>query len=313
MWGNTLGWGISAVLVVIIAAVLYVLVGAVAPTPPTDLSRNPANLAALDPPMPPTELLPAPTEDGDAGDVYREFLGVYQNDPTAANVFQKSNGTAEVPKLASVLLPDRSLKRMTLFSKSPQEVINYDIKPSLDNLEPAAQSVVRIAMVVAKKDPAAAADDLQAVLALGRHLSIERIRYEELRLGLAAMETASDEIALLEKNSPRGQAAAAFSQQIKSFRTDHLDPIWPAIGTVDGDKISVHAGDIIAFSRESHERMWKIEALITMGRFKIIAGVGDRSAAARTIRLLASDPDPLIQAAAIAARDVTPETIRQAR
>jgi hypothetical protein len=127
------------------------------------------------------------------------------------------------------------------------------------------------------------------------------------------MEMAADNIASLEPTSARGQSAAAFSARIKDFRKQHIVPIWPALGTIDKDKLEQHAGDIIAFAQSSQERMWRIEALIAVGRFKLSTGVGNQTAARRALHTLVNDPDPRVAIAAVAARDVTKETLRQAR
>jgi hypothetical protein len=317
MWGNRLGWGISGVILMMIAGAVYLLAESVAATPPTDLGRNPANLAALDVPMPPPDLFPEPADNTDAGDVYRQFIHVYESDPKAADDFQRaSNASASipaVPELAEVLTRATTSKRMSLFATSPGEVINYDEKPALDDLDQAVSSAARIALIVGKKDPAKARPYLDGLMALGRHLARERVRYEELRIGLAAMEMAADNIASLQPTSARGQSAAAFSARIKDFRKQHIDPIWPALGTIDKDKLEQHAGDIIVFAQSSQERMWRIEALIAMGRFKLSTGVGNQTAARRALHTLVNDPDPRVAMAAVAARDVTRETLRQAR
>jgi hypothetical protein len=61
--------------------------------------------------------------------------------------------------------------------------------------------------------------------------------------------------------------------------------------------------------------MWRVEAILKLGRYRFNAGrIGDQRNAIKTIKdLLTHDPDPVIRAAAQAAHDLTLEQYRMMR
>src|SRR4051812_8249613 len=85
MWGNRLGWLISAALVVIMGGFLYLLVARAGQiTPPSGRFGNLEAPVAL--PTPPASVVPVMTAACDAGDLYWDAIEhVVQNEPLYEN------------------------------------------------------------------------------------------------------------------------------------------------------------------------------------------------------------------------------------
>src|SRR6266496_3251561 len=76
MWGNKLGWGISAALVIVTVGTLVMFEMANSLTPPTAFAKDPASFAVVDLPVAPSALVKM--QDGcDAGDLYRQAIDDY--------------------------------------------------------------------------------------------------------------------------------------------------------------------------------------------------------------------------------------------
>ena len=61
--------------------------------------------------------------------------------------------------------------------------------------------------------------------------------------------------------------------------------------------------------------MWRVEAILALGRVRFFSGISrsaadQRAALAGVKRIAADDPDPIVRAAAEAARDLTAEQYR---
>jgi hypothetical protein len=94
----------------------------------------------------------------------------------------------------------------------------------------------------------------------------------------------------------------------------HENDIAAQISTLDSRRIGTYAGDVFAFAARSTERMWRVEAILSMGRMRFNIGAGRRSdqlAAGRLLAQFITDPDPAVGAAARQARALTIEQYRQ--
>jgi len=111
-----------------------------------------------------------------------------------------------------------------------------------------------------------------------------------------------------------------FALAINDFRKDKVERLWEIIGGIGDEDKATYAGDIFQIARESPERMWRVEAILKLGRFKFNAATrGDQFGAKRTLRAMAAmqsvSPDPLTQlsvhSAILAAANLTLEDYRQ--
>jgi hypothetical protein len=72
-----------------------------------------------------------------------------------------------------------------------------------------------------------------------------------------------------------------------------------------------HAGDVFHIARSAKDRMWRVEAILKLGRMRYNAArLADQQAATRALEELSDDADPVIRAAANAARNLTVQEYR---
>jgi hypothetical protein len=73
-------------------------------------------------------------------------------------------------------------------------------------------------------------------------------------------------------------------------------------------------GDVFYLAQHAQERMWRVEAILALGRMKYFVGEGgrrgDQRGATRHLKQHALDKDPVIRAAAKAALELTREQMR---
>lgn len=73
-----------------------------------------------------------------------------------------------------------------------------------------------------------------------------------------------------------------------------------------------YPGDMFALADRASEVMWRVEAILALGRLKYSAErYGDQQGALAVVAGLSGSGDPRIRAAAIAARDLTVEQFRK--
>jgi hypothetical protein len=96
------------------------------------------------------------------------------------------------------------------------------------------------------------------------------------------------------------------------FYDNDIKPIYSeVISRADMQSIGQHAGDIFRIARMSKERMFRVEAVLKLGRYRFdSARAADQLAVPRILRGFQSDPDPVIRAAALGAGGLTLEEYR---
>jgi hypothetical protein len=312
MWGNALGWRISAVMfVVAIGAGLWLRVQ-MQITDPTSLALDPKNMAALSPPMP-NQPIVAQDRSGDAGDNYSKASAMYQEDQDSCDEWAaKPDGPP--PPAVQLIIDATRLSAMNLFDKSPGEVIDYQSEhPNLDSLVKLGQEMEAAAMrlkLAGKNDDARKL--LFAGYALGANLLRERVDYDEYLDGMGLMNGATDGLAELEPaGSAKQQMLSAQSSTMSDFNQQNVDPIYKVLSSIDPEKIAENAGDVFCFATRAGERMFRVEAILKLGRYRFnSARQADQLAAPRFLQKLQSEPDPVIRAAASAAAGLTVEQYR---
>jgi hypothetical protein len=81
--------------------------------------------------------------------------------------------------------------------------------------------------------------------------------------------------------------------------------------SADAPRIAANAGDVIRFAKMAKERMFRVEAILKLGRYRFDSARGaDQLAAPRILGELEKDPDPVIETAAEAALGLTIEQYR---
>ena len=309
MWGNALGWIISLLIVVATATGLVLFQRHLADlTPTTELVRDSAMLAPVALPVGPDAVV-APRDACDAGPIYRQAIERVLADRDAYERFAtEGRDSQEASALAALqLLPGAATcSQMSLFSSAPAEVINYGPKPELQAIRLAGLCAIRLGLLLTRQaKPDEAMEWYQAAFALGARLYEERLVLDELMAGLELMSAAAR--AMGDGNAQ----AQTFLNGYQEYDRARLQPLRRAIGSIDPGVIATHSGDVFHIARSAKERMWRVEAILKLGRMRYNAArLADQQAATRALEQLSDDPDPVIRAAANAARNLSIEQYR---
>jgi hypothetical protein len=312
MWGNALGWRISIVLFASAMGFGIWLRAQMQITDPTSLSLDAKNLAVLSPPIAP-EAVVKQDQPGDAGEKYSEASAAYLQDSDAVDDYaQKPEGPP--PPAMQLVIDATHLSGMNLFAKDPASVIDYQSDhPELDSLGKIGQEMEAAGL---RLERAGKAEDarkfLLAAYALGVNLLRERVDYDEYSHGMGLMDGATTALAEMEPaNSPRAQMLQDQGNALLSFDQQSVVPIYEVLVSADPARIAANAGDIFRFATKSRERMFRVEAILKLGRYRFDAGrAADQLAAPRVLRVLGLDSDPAVRAAAQAAAGLTLEQYR---
>jgi hypothetical protein len=312
MWGNRLGWTISAGIVLAAIAILLLIATSSSRTPPTAFSKDERNFGKLAVPEPPPISQPATN----GGGSYRSAISAYLENRALYEDFA-TMGTLKSPKVAQLAAIDKIVNaspQSELFAKHPREVIGYqNSKPAIEALSVLGRVMIdRLALLNQREGNVEAARKYAlAGAALGEALSRERLCWDEFALG---QELLSKSAAILGKGDD-GAAWKAFDEQRSQFFNDQIDPTIRMIRSIDPKTVGTHTGDVFQLAKRSQERMWRVEAILALGRVRFFTGTSrsaaDQRAALAAVKKIADeDPDPIIRAAAEAARDLTAEQYR---
>jgi hypothetical protein len=314
MFGNTLGWGISAVLVLVMAGFSYLIHQAGASTPPTALAGDESFFATVALPVSPATIHQA-GESCDGAEHYRAAIAAFNRDEFA---YDRVRTLADVAKLDAFpeIIKARHCSGTRLFASQPEEVITYGDRDELEALRKISQAAGTAGLLYIKDNQLDRAEELFASLfTLGQVLYGERLTYGELDTGLTLMATGSEglkRIAQARGDSDLAAKIDGFNQARIEYVKKTLQPRYEVVSSIGDKLIARHFGDILALAHHSQDRMWRIEAILKLGRYRFNAGrAGDQRKAAREVAKLAeNDPDPLIRLAAAKARDLTIEEYR---
>jgi hypothetical protein len=279
-------------------------------TPPTSLSLDANNLAVL---APPTISPPMVVQDraGDSGAEYLKAGADYQNLSDACDQFAEHPEGSPPGPIAGVL--DASGKySVDVFLPHPEVLINYESEhPELDNLLGLGRCMNRVGLLLRiNKKVEDGRKYFLAVYALGKKLYDERLTHDEYFTGLSLMNEAT--IGLSEcEDEPGKSDLVKWEGAMRDYDVNHVQPIEEALFSADQGVVAEHAGDVFVFATRAGERMFRVEAVLALGRLRFDAGrKADQLGAGRYIGKLLADPDPAVAAAAKAAGDLTVEEYR---
>jgi hypothetical protein len=324
MWGNRLGWMISGAITAGVVVLVVLVDGSAARTATTAFSSDGRNFQQLLPPGPPPALMP-PTQPCDGGPLVRQAIAMYlQNRPLYDDFAAIGKlGSPKVDQLAAVdkLVEASGCGRMTLFADRPESIVNFQhTRSDLDALSQLGTVMIdRLALLNARAArPAAAGRYAMAGLTLGLHLCRERLTYDELALGLELIGKSTPVLARLADEAGEADRAAAwraYGAQKVAFFNEQIDPVARFARSIDPRIVGLRTGDVFELAKRSKERMWRVEAILSLGRVRYFAGESGTAANQRAALALAknvaqNDPDPVVRAAAKAARDLTIEEYR---
>jgi hypothetical protein len=326
MFGNRLGWGISAVLSALILLLVWYLgtLNAISP-PSTGIVARTGNVALnlldhpeiLDPiqlPFSPQAVMPAMTDPRDAAPLYRQALEKYAADNSIYhNLFEKGKPkTTDLKDLPALqfLIDARNCKTMNLYGSKPEEILGYDRDASdrVEAIYTLGKTASRLALYIQKEQPDQALVLAEAAFSLGVKLCDERLRWREFDSGA---ELARDGAFIIKKLDPTRAQPADIDAPMAQLLKDRCIPVWTAINSADQQVISRTSGDMFYIAKNAKERMWRIEAVLKLGRNRFNIGEFGRGAdqrwSALTVKRMSNDAslDPAVRAAAKAATDLT--------
>ena len=321
MWGNRLGWGISAAIAIVVIGTLTYYVRAASTTSDVSQFGIDASKENVAIPVPAQGVLGGSPKACDAAQAYSEAIALVRREPKVYDdVASGTSKASDASKLPAVqrLIEAADCERMTLFTDDPTRIVRYGEAEDLEALRLVGKAAVRLGLVhQANKRNADAIKCYTAAFALGAKLYDERMTYREMMAGDELMGEAGVGISRLTftmGDTTRSEAATKFEAARRSTFSARVQPVASKLISIDGRVVSQHAGDVFYLADRATERMWRVEAIFALGRMRYFVGeggrIGDQRGATRKLKQLANDKDPVIAAAAKAALELTVEQMR---
>jgi hypothetical protein len=223
----------------------------------------------------------------------------------------KTTDIKELPAL-QFLIDARNCKSMKLFTENPREVIDYD-RPAYERLDAIynlGKTCSRLALYIQKDRPQEAMLLAEAAFSLGSKMCEERLRWREFEAGA---ELLRDGAFIIKALDPARAQAADIDPPMRALLKDRCIPLWTAIGSADQMVISRTGGDMFYIAKNAKENMWRIEAILKLGRNKFNIGDFGRAADQRwasiIVKRMSHDEklDLPVRTAAQAAAELTHE------
>ena len=163
---------------------------------------------------------------------------------------------------------------MHLFDAQPEELITYEERPTLDAIDKVGTLCNQIALLYAtEKNAEQARKYATAGFNLGRHLYTERVVFSEWSAGISMMQDACGALLKIETDPAKVDAEKSFMLDSEAYRRDKIQPLWQVISGIDHDQTIKYAGDIMDMaSSQNHERMWRVEGILNLGRYRYYSG-----------------------------------------
>jgi hypothetical protein len=327
MYGNKEGWVMSVAIVAVVGLMLWKFELLTVPSiaRPSGQFKNLREPIAL-PVKPEDALAGVMTEPRDAGDLYWEAIKLYQESPETYDKPQpKYTDRLGELKAVDLLVQATGAKDATIFLRKPELLVNYRYPwPEMDALFKLGIVANSIAFSFqARGDEAQTKKYAHACFALGAKMYTERLTHGELDAGLKLMQTAGDTLKTLAKK--QGDKAEQdkwqrFGDATSEYYKSKVQKLYQVVMSAGMIHIGGNAGDVFELAQHNEDRMWKVESLLKVGRYKFNAArKGDQVGAER---MLSDDPvrygyqdwtkspDPAVKAAALAAKKLTVEEYR---
>jgi hypothetical protein len=316
MWGNWLGWAISLVLLCVSGMGFYNL--AVPPPESAPANLIPAELMRnLKLPDETDRIVPPGPRNADAGSLYSQAILRFKANPTPYNdAIHSPRG--DVPAV-DILRQAGDCRKMVLFESRPKDLINYNNElPELDALikiADAADTVGLGALLDGKNDEARQL--FNGVFALGRHLFEERVTWREMSAGIGMMSDGTQNLAKVadkENDGGRGTVLRHFQEELDKYRAQLQEKIASPLTNPVESYAGKYSGDIFAIAKDtSVERVWRVQAILHLGRYKWNVADGHRGDQVWGHRVLktlknsveTANGDSAVQAAIDAAMNLT--------
>lgn len=322
MFGNLQGWIIAGVVLIAEVGVVAYALSLDATSEPTAISTTAGAFEPIKLPIDPRMIVPA-TEAGDAGALYRRAADDYLADVSLYENFMRDRDRGQIAKLTGVIdvIAATHMRNRAIFADVPERVIVYGESTYVQALKQVGMAAINAGLLLEKREGARATKMYEAAFSLGAAMFEERLTYREMFAGIELMSTAGASLVEQAKKTNRTADAEKFEKFTNAQREylkNHIEPTFKAIYTMNETSIGQHNGDVFAFARQTGERLWRVEAVLKLGRMKFNVGnpgsPGDQRNAARlSTRYAEAESDPVVRRAAVLARDLTVEQFRTLR
>jgi len=308
--GNLAGWIISGVLVALVILVLVIPLAFPRTSPPESALLKAGYLDTYQVKTPISVVTGgAPSGSGDAGKDYAQAASIYRNNRHELADINQLVPLSELPdpmpasahQLAEHILAGASKAKMTytFVHTSHELTVGFDYPPAKE-LFYVANVALNVAERLRETDTEAAIKLAQAVCVMGWHMFNERAIADMEMQGLWIQASAADALGQLYKKSfqaDRARAVGAYSDAVMLLYNDCVDKRSKLCAT------QVNPGNVFHIAQHDADRAWRVRAVLSLGMVKFAAReTGDKRANKRLILRYMEDSDPLIKAAAIAAR-----------
>jgi len=348
MWGNLTGWIIGAGMAALLFFLGNTIVGLGRPSDPVPIARlvngkpagkpmSPAeSLVRLALPVAPTSIV-QPTVDGDAGAKLREAIAALNEGDVLRQYDRFVNSTRRQPseydrlptRPIELLVEAGRMRGMRFLDAAPEKSINYDTesRTELRQVDLIAKAALALGYWKAFKpqgadkmqDAGGARRVFESVFLLGAKLFDERVVYDEMNVGLELLASATGGLMKLAKEEGNSELLGrleTFDAERAKYVVNHIIPIWRVISSVADNVVALHAGNVFQLAEKSEDPMWRVEAILKIGRFRFSAGrAGDQGHADRMLRKLSreAEDDARVRTAVAAAKALTVEQFRLIR
>jgi len=317
MFGNLLGWMISAVLVALALFVGSQILAVSQPTPPSGWVGQKVKPLGLDDTAK-AVIPPTTNTSDDAGDLYRQAAADYAANKQVYEAMSSAHSLAEsnYESLTGLrdILKAADCRSMDLFRTKPQEVVGYETDVMvLFNLQKAAEAAELVAALAkAENQFDIARKYAQAVWVLGYRLYQERAAFVELDTGESLLGAADHLLIELDEKQSMPDKLTAM-KQFDDARLDQykkvVEPVREIFANLGPQNLIVHAGDFFQLAADpTADRVWRVEAIRRVGRlYYNTENIPDQHKCRKFLTRLAADPsdDAVIKAAATQARDMS--------
>lgn len=321
MFGNLIGWVIAAILGAVALTLMIIINILAGVTFPSDFIKNPANTALIAQPPRTDALVAMRNASLDGGAIYRQAIAEYLKDKAFYDDYKIEAVTLGRLKAVDLLLDATHSAKADIFRSQPAKVISYvPTPPEIEAIEQLGLLASQVAAYYRKDKPDESRKYAEALFALGRHLTDERLTFREFQAGMGMMSAAARIMGPMRMRS--GNAVVALpplnpdaEEWYKAYQamSEPLPKRHQALRFIDKRLIKQHAGDVFWFARNKNmDQMWRVEAILMIGQLKRDAiKRADKVAAPIVLRKLKEENNPVIKVAAQVALDAQDRDLNQ--
>lgn len=322
MLGNRVGWLLALIVLIAESAGVYYALSLDAHAKPT-AAASPESLAEIKLPSVPTFLF-SETGTADAGALYRAAVTDYLTRSGEIETMIRDSDRAALGALPALdkILAARTAQPGPIFAGQLDQIIDYGEPNTLQAIARLGHAAYRTGALQGRRaqDRARAMEYYQAAFALGRRLANERLTWREYDAGVSLMSSSGAamvvELRKLPDRVPDAEALQTYlDAQLAQYK--QFLQTFEVLYTNNETKIATHAGDVFAFATDAQEPMWRVEAILKLGRMRYNVGnpphTGNQRHAVRLLKQLKDASDPKISRAANVALDLTVEQFRTLR